>query len=305
MNKGAFLDMDGVGRHNDRSKEGGTFYTLSCDQVEFIDGVMESIQMLDSAGYTIYWVSMQNSIIEGKITNVEVWDIFDYMVDEIKRQTGVVTHFKICTTPTEDSELKVLVKRDSVLKFAMRDNINLRDSFGAGDDRSDIIAFRRAGIGHLAHIDIPRGDHCVTEADMTFPNLREAVIDLVHTPSIPTFILAGMLATKTHCVKKVWGNEYWLVNSEEGNYCSKILELKEGHRSSRHYHNKKHETFLVLSGVVHINHSGVLHKCTAGGKVEICTKEEHFFESLYGDAYILEVSTYHEDEDCVRLEVSR
>ncbi len=305
MNKGAFLDCDGVVRENDRSKENGCYYVLRREDVEFISGALEAIQILDSAGYKIYLVSMQNAIVEGKATYHQIDAIFWYMRDEIERLTGVIIDYEICTTPTEDSELKVIAKRDVVLKFAMRDNVNLRDSFGAGDARSDILAFRRAGIGHLAHIDIPRGDHCVTEADMTFPNLKEAVVDFVKTPSIPTSMLAHMLATKTHCVNKVWGAEYWLVNSEEGNYCSKILELKEGHRSSSHYHNYKHETFLVLSGVVHINHSGVLCKCIAGDKVEIGVREPHFFESFYGNSYILEVSTYHDDEDCVRLEVSR
>jgi mannose-6-phosphate isomerase-like protein (cupin superfamily) len=187
----------------------------------------------------------------------------------------------------------------------MRDNINLRDSFGAGDAKSDIQAFRMAGIGHLAHIDIPRGDHCVGEADVTFPNLKEAVVDFLHTPSVPMFMLRALLATKTHCVKKVWGNEYWIVNSKQGNYCSKILEIKEGHRSSRHYHNNKHETFVVLSGIVHIGLQGGIVKAIAGEKIEIGQNEEHWFQSKYGVVYILEVSTYHNDDDCVRLEASR
>jgi D-glycero-D-manno-heptose 1,7-bisphosphate phosphatase len=303
MNRGSFLDVDGCVRENDRSKDGGHYYVLRREDVEFISGALEAIQMLGSAGYKIYLVSIQNSIVEGKATIDEIHDIFEYMKDEIIRQTGVITEYAICTTPTEDSGLKVITKRDAVLQFAMRNNINLRDSFGAGDARSDILAFRRAGIGHLAHIDIPRGDHCVTEADTTFPNLKEAVVDLIQNPTINIHILS--MLNNIHSVKKVWGTEYWLVNSKEGNYCSKILELKEGHRSSRHYHNQKHETFLVLSGIVHINHSGVLHKCIAGDKVEIGTKEPHSFESLYGDAYILETSTYHEDDDCVRIEPSR
>jgi histidinol phosphatase-like enzyme/mannose-6-phosphate isomerase-like protein (cupin superfamily) len=304
MVKGAFIDRDGVINHNDRSKPSGPYYTLHKDQVEFIDGAADSMRMLGNAGFKIYWITCQNSIVEGKATYTQIDDICDFMIYKVHESTGIMVDYAICTTPTEDSELKVIAKRDAVLRFAMKDNINLRKSFGAGDARSDIQAFRRAGVGHLAHIDIPRGDHCVAEADVTFPNLKEAVVDFLHTSSVPAFMLASMLATKIHCVKKVWGNEYWLVNSKAGNYCSKILELKEGHRASRHYHNKKHETFLVLSGVVHINHSGVLRKCTAGDQVEIKQGEEHWFESLYGDSFILEVSTYHEDEDCVRLEKS-
>lgn len=299
MNRGAFLDVDGVIRENDRSKLGGPYYTLHKDQVEFIDGAMESMKMLDSAGYKIYWITMQNCIVEKKATFLQIKDIFDFMIKAVYDSIGIVVDYKICTV--EDNGLKVIAKRDAVLRFAVSDNINLRDSFGAGDAMSDIQAFRMAGIGHLAHIDIPRGDHNVIEADVTFPKLLEAVIDLTQSPIIGADILSAHVLT----VKKVWGFEDWLINSKGGNYCSKILMLKVGHKSSLHYHIKKHETFLVLSGIVYIKHGGLLSKCIAGDKVDIVPKEPHSFEALYGNAYILEVSTYHEDADCVRLEMSR
>lgn len=302
MVKGAFIDRDGVINHNDRSKTSGPYYTLYKDQIEFIDGAVDSMRVLGDAGFKIYWITCQNAIVEGKASYTQIDDICDYMRYKVHESTGVMVDYAICTTPTEDSELKVIAKRDAVLRFAIRDNINLRDSFGAGDARSDILAFRRAGIGHLAHIDIPRGDHCVTEADVTFPNLKESVINLIN-PRINTNILSTL--KNLHSIEKVWGNEYWLVNSKDGNYCSKILKLKEGHKSSIHYHEKKHETFMVLSGIVHINHSGLLHTCVVGDKVTIERREPHWFMPISGDAYLLEVSTYHEDEDCMRIEASR
>lgn len=57
-------------------------------------------------------------------------------------------------------------------------------------------------------------------------------------------------------VKKVWGIEHWLVNDRDGNYCLKAMELAPGHHVSLHLHEKKHETFLILHGMMVIERSG-------------------------------------------------
>lgn len=53
-------------------------------------------------------------------------------------------------------------------------------------------------------------------------------------------------------VKKVWGDEQWLVNNEK--YCSKFLNLNQGYTCSLHYHAIKDETFYVLTGTVEITY---------------------------------------------------
>lgn len=50
---------------------------------------------------------------------------------------------------------------------------------------------------------------------------------------------------------KSWGFEYWFENNDQ--YCGKILQVRGDEWSSYgafHYHNKKDETFLVMSGTL-------------------------------------------------------
>jgi mannose-6-phosphate isomerase-like protein (cupin superfamily) len=107
-------------------------------------------------------------------------------------------------------------------------------------------------------------------------------------------------------VQKVWGTEYWLTNHKE--YCSKILDVKAGFTSSSHYHKKKKETFIVLNGLCRLVLDGNNVGVTAGGQVTINPGVIHRFyvkKSNYRGCRILEVSTYHDDKDVVRLEESR
>ncbi len=52
----------------------------------------------------------------------------------------------------------------------------------------------------------------------------------------------------TKFVNKSWGNELWVVNDKENDYCGKILEIDPGKGTSLHFHSNKHETFFVLDG---------------------------------------------------------
>ncbi|TSC90804.1 MAG: putative nucleotidyltransferase [Parcubacteria group bacterium Gr01-1014_2] len=48
---------------------------------------------------------------------------------------------------------------------------------------------------------------------------------------------------------KGWGYEDWVVNKK---YCGKLLFFQKGKRCSFHYHEKKYETFFLLSGKMEI-----------------------------------------------------
>jgi histidinol phosphatase-like enzyme/mannose-6-phosphate isomerase-like protein (cupin superfamily) len=299
------MDIDGVIRYNNASKRGSPYYVLDYGQVEYIEGIFPAHKLLQDAGYKIFWVTMQNCIKFGEIPEQEVQDVLVKMVADFKHEDIIITDFQICQSKEETDESKSQAKCEAIQKLAMVYNIDLSKSIGVGDRRHDINAYDMAGIDKTIQALLPYGDSLHPNA-YDFYSLEMGSVDtLKNIVANVGRNFTTMAHTNPNKVEKVWGNEYWIVNSKEGNYCSKILELKEGHKSSLHYHNNKHETFVVLSGIVHINHGEVLHRCIAGDRVEIAPNEKHFFESLYGDAYILEVSTYHEDEDCVRLEPSR
>jgi D-glycero-D-manno-heptose 1,7-bisphosphate phosphatase len=180
QNKAIFADRDGVIFHNDRSMAEGPYYITSYNQAMFIKGALEAIKMLYEAGYKIYVVSMQNSITEGIVSAEVVDNIFKRMAKDVMRIVQVPVKYKACTTPVEDEVLKIWAKCHAVMEFAEEDGINLSQSVGIGDAKSDIVAFRNAGCGTNIHISIPRGDRDVEEADWVADSLYEAAFKLIY-----------------------------------------------------------------------------------------------------------------------------
>lgn len=117
-------------------------------------------------------------------------------------------------------------------------------------------------------------------------------------------------------VKKVWGEEEWVINAPadpegRGGYCGKILRLTPGFRCSLHYHPVKHETFYVLKGRVLLElraqptTSTYLVQMRPGDSQVIRPGIPHRFSAEGGTgATIIEFSTTHDDADVVRLEES-
>lgn len=104
-------------------------------------------------------------------------------------------------------------------------------------------------------------------------------------------------------MKKVWGKEVWFVNEPE--YCCKVLCLNKDAHSSLHFHTVKKETFLVLSGKIKLERSGTVLTLSEGDKgIVIKPRQLHRFSGIE-DSVILEVSTHHDDDDVMRLEVSK
>ena len=304
MNRAVFVDLDGCVRNNNASKKDGHYYILRYEDVEYISGIFEAHKLLQDAGYKIFWVTCQGAIKEQKITEQGVHEILMRMVRDFRNKGIHISDYQICQSKEETDESKAQSKCEAIQKLAMVYSVDLSNSIGVGDRRHDIEAYDMAGIGKTIQALLPFGDKLHPNAYDSYKNgdsLKWLLYEIMSESGYNISI--GLDSCRK--VEKVWGNEYWLVNSKEGNYCSKILELKEGHKSSVHYHDVKHETFLVLSGIVHVGQNDLLHKCVAGDKVEIATRETHWFQSMYGDSFILETSTFHSDEDCVRLEDSR
>ncbi|HEU4752428.1 MAG TPA: cupin domain-containing protein [Armatimonadota bacterium] len=123
-------------------------------------------------------------------------------------------------------------------------------------------------------------------------------------------------------VPKVWGHEEWLVNqaleeipepSEAGErvvprgYCLKRLVIQPRAQCSIHRHLVKDETFVVERGTVHFELDDAVIVLTAGEQIRIPTGSWHRFTNRDRDqaASILEVSTFHVDEDSYRRTESR
>lgn len=112
-------------------------------------------------------------------------------------------------------------------------------------------------------------------------------------------------------VQKLWGEERWMVNEPE--YCMKLLVLKQGWRSSLHFHPKKKETLIVKDGrcVLAMRRSEeepfFQRVMVKGDSVTLQPGMQHTFWLPRNErypCYLYEVSTHHDDEDVVRLEPS-
>lgn len=99
-------------------------------------------------------------------------------------------------------------------------------------------------------------------------------------------------------VKKVWGEEHWIVNCPE--YCGKKMFLKKGMQCSLHYHKIKKETFYVESGLIRFILGLNTFVMKPGDIVEIAPMVQHQFGGLE-DSVFFEFSTEHFDEDNYRL----
>ena len=103
---------------------------------------------------------------------------------------------------------------------------------------------------------------------------------------------------------KGWGSETWLINCPD--YCCKFLDFKKDAKGSMHFHDKKHETWYILSGTVCISwtdaNTGMTNKkiIAQGEMVDIPRLQPHQVYALE-ESRILEVSTQHFEEDSYRI----
>jgi mannose-6-phosphate isomerase-like protein (cupin superfamily) len=110
---------------------------------------------------------------------------------------------------------------------------------------------------------------------------------------------------KNKIIKKVWGNEELVINTNK--YCGKILNLKKGYRCSMHLHKKKDETFYILEGKVLIElWKGNYHKkkvMVKGDTQRITPRMIHRFTGLK-KSRMAEFSTQHRENDSYRISKS-
>src|SRR5260221_13546997 len=101
------------------------------------------------------------------------------------------------------------------------------------------------------------------------------------------------LVLKAQHVPKLWGFEYWIVNTDR--YCFKLLGLIPGYQCSLHYHQLKDETFVVYSGEIVLEQRDVRtfpfeESLRAGDKRHIAPRTPHRFRAVGEMALVFEIS---------------
>lgn len=106
-------------------------------------------------------------------------------------------------------------------------------------------------------------------------------------------------------VSRGWGAEFWFCNSSD--YCGKLLHITKGKRGSLHFHVKKLETMLLISGSVTLRfidpHDGkeYSHDLKPFDSLTIQRGQVH---QIIGneDSQIIEFSTEHDEADSFRVQ---
>ena len=111
-------------------------------------------------------------------------------------------------------------------------------------------------------------------------------------------------------VNKTWGNEIRIVNNEDNNYSGKLLNINQNESTSIHFHSKKHKTFYVLTGTLHIE----IIEPESAEQMHYSVDSEETFEIEQNVAHrvyakdsgvtVVEVSTYHDDKDVFRVQAA-
>lgn len=87
-----------------------------------------------------------------------------------------------------------------------------------------------------------------------------------------------------------------MLNIINGEYCKKILVLFKNQKHPEQYHNKKKETFHILSGSITLRLNGIAFTKSKGDIITIDPKVRHEFSTKTG-AVIEEISTTHNKND--------
>ena len=106
---------------------------------------------------------------------------------------------------------------------------------------------------------------------------------------------------------KDWGNIVKIVDNEENNYSGRIINLNENEMTSTHFHSKKHKTFYVLSGTLTIqiiepqNGEVVSFNIDSEECFDVEQNVAHRLTAKNGGVTVIEISTFHRDEDVYRV----
>lgn len=130
MNKAIFLDRDGT-INIDKN------YLYKIEDWEFIDGVIEGLQILQSLGFKLIVITNQSGIARGYYTEADAHKIFDFMVEQLKKNGVIIERVYYCPHIGEECDCRK--PKLGLFYQAKKDyNIDFSKSYAIGDKIRDL-----------------------------------------------------------------------------------------------------------------------------------------------------------------------
>lgn len=130
MNKAIFLDRDGT-INVDKN------YLYKIEDWEFIDGVIEGLQILQKLGFKLIVITNQSGIARGYYTENDAKKVFDYMIDELKKYGVIIEKVYYC--PHLRGECNCRKPKLGLFYKAQNEfNIDFSKSYAIGDKTRDL-----------------------------------------------------------------------------------------------------------------------------------------------------------------------
>lgn len=129
-NKAIFLDRDGTINVEKN-------YLYKIEEFEFEKGVIEGLKILQKLGFKLIVISNQSGIARGYYTKEQADKLFEYMVEELKKQGIEITKVYYCPHYEEECNCR---KPKLGLFYKAKDelNIDFSKSYAIGDKTRDV-----------------------------------------------------------------------------------------------------------------------------------------------------------------------
>ncbi|MER3446959.1 MAG: Clp protease [Candidatus Dadabacteria bacterium] len=153
-------------------------YVKDWGEFSFLPGVLKAIKMLKGNGFLIAVITNQRCVAKGIITEEELKEIHERMVNEIRRYGGDIDAVYFCPHDVSDG-CGCRKPEPGMILRAIKDfrdcnmEVDLERSYVVGDSEKDILSAKALGIKS-----IKVGEY-LPEADMNKRDLLEAVETII------------------------------------------------------------------------------------------------------------------------------
>ena len=142
-----FIDRDGT-----IIKQIDGHYISSIEQIELIENIFPAILMLQNEGYLVIIVTNQAGINKGILSNEQVDEINQHIIQLLKKQGINISAVYVCPHKPEEQCKCRKPQPGLLLKAAKEYNIDLENSIIIGDTDKDTEAGLNAGLKKVIKI---------------------------------------------------------------------------------------------------------------------------------------------------------